>query len=762
MKTLKKDVRKNINQQVNGSNPVDLKFKRVFMAASMTAACLSVMPVAAEDQSAYSQGLQIDEIIVTAQKRDESLQDTPVAVSAMSAEVLEQIGATDITQMTENVPNLNVAQSPGSPTSAAFYIRGLGALDPQMAMDNRVGIYVDGAYMARMNSAAFDLAGIRQVEVLRGPQGTLYGRNSTGGAISITTAEPSGEFDFKQQASIGNRGYWRSITSIDSPEVAGVAASLTYLTTQYDGSVKNTASRPEAEEMAGADDTDGYRLALRWEPSDSLAVNFSFSEIDKDATGEGIQLSYAAPTFPMGAANVSEHRLDEIAMDFLVEDISETRNTNLRVEWDLGWATLKSITAYSEFDRTGGNDMDGGEYIHSLLGEPIPVGLSFLEQSQQQFTQEFQLLGSLFDEQVDYILGWFYFEEQAKESSLNRNGITTTSRTFHTDYSSQALFGQASWRPETFDDKLRLTLGLRYSQDDKAADQSLSLVPDEVFSGEGDWSNLSYTLIADYKLTETVNAYAKVSTGYNSGGFNIRDTAIDPLTGTISFETPYDEEELITYELGLKAELLNKRVRVNAAAFYTEFEDMQTTETRALCAGGALFCTKMDNAGSAEIDGFELEVIALLTEGLSMEASYAYLNYEIIEFITSDGRDLSEQKVTQLSPDHSGSLALVYDFPQLPVGNLTARVDASYRGEVFFDSIEHKNEHILGDDRVLLNARLGLSDISLGDGTLRVALWGKNLENKEYKVHGINFGRFANNVYGEPRSYGLDFTYEFH
>jgi len=742
--------------------------------------------------------LVLEEVIVTAQKKEENLLETPVAVTSLGEDDLRELGITKTTGLAETIPNVTMTSLGGSPNSSGTFIRGLGTLDPQVTSDVKVGTYIDGAYLARMNNAALELADVQRVEVLRGPQGTLYGRNTTGGAINVISRQPLGEFGYTLDGSVGKFGYWRALARVDTPEASGWSAAFTYLATNHDGYIDNLSTRPEARDKAGADDTDAWRVALRWEPTDIFSALLSYTSIEATKTGIGIQLSAAGfrvnPTtvIPLAGlqANASQDRLGAIAMDFLEDDDSESVMTNLTLTWDVGDLTVKSITATSEWDHQGINDQDGGEYftpvgaigtgganciaVNGLLataGARTSCNLAWNDEGSDQFTQELQLLGVAFDERLDFILGLFYFQEEAEADSFARTGVldvtTPTFRRVETDYSSQAAFGQVTFTPYALDQRLSLTGGLRYTRDDKKADQRIAAPAnnarsqvDLALSGEGDWDNVSWTAVVNYAIGEATNLYAKASTGYNSGSFNIRDTGFNPATGTPDFETPFDEETLLSYELGLKSELWDGRARASLAAFYTEFDDMQlnVVPPRSECLGG-LFCSRTENAGKAELSGIEFEFQALLGEGLVFSGSYGYIDAEVKEYVDSRGMDRADTAVFALTPEHNASLGLSYEFPPTGIGVFSLRLDGSYRDEVFFIGNTNNADLYGGDDYVLLHGRLTLSDIPVAEGDLQVSLWGRNLADEEYRAMGIDFTLYQNNTYGPPLSYGVDVRY---
>ena len=269
---------------------------------AMAIAAASVTPSFAQERGARS--MMLEEVVVTAQKREESLQDAPIAISVFSSNNIEQLGIIEVQDVSLYTPNMVGAVQPASTSTVTFSIRGITQPEPIMSVDPAVGVYMNGVYMARNNGLAFEVVDIERIEVLRGPQGSLYGRNSTGGAVNIVTAKPRGELAFTQKLSAGNRGLFRSHTTLDTPEVAGLSAKVSYLHSDVDGYIDNDASRSQSltgdTDDFGAKDSDAVNLALHWEVSNSFSADYNFDYTDASNMPAAFQLTTVTPEFVTG------------------------------------------------------------------------------------------------------------------------------------------------------------------------------------------------------------------------------------------------------------------------------------------------------------------------------------------------------------------------------------------------------------------------------------------------------------------------------
>ena len=733
---------------------------------------------------------QLEEIVVTAQRREESLQDTPLAVSAITVDDIQQRGTVDVSRLTSFVPNLTSTTTPGSTSSSTIAIRAIGNGDPILTSDSPVAIYFDGVVIGRQAGASFDLLDLERIEVLRGPQGTLYGRNTIGGAVNLVTAKPSDEFGFRQKFSIGSWNQWQSRTSIDTGEwgESGVRAKLVYIHREQDGYVDNRNAAGDLD--PGAYKLDAARVALSFDRGGAFRADYAFDYNNRDGVPAAYQatatnstvarLWNASPALGGRAPQVSAERFDSLYLNVDKANTDQVDGHTLVLEFDFSDDTLlRSLTGYREWSQTTRNGaMDGQNGIRALTVSPaalappypfIPTGVreinlftaSVSPRSQHQVSQEFDLIGKL-GEQLDYVAGLFYFSETSHEYTQQYMYIalpppfpaaaapTRGTMEYKHQSESQAAFLQATY---DLNDQFSLTGGLRYTKDKKELDQA-SPFPRNL---DEDFSHFDWSATLDYRLNDDVMTYARVATGYKAGGMNAR-----------SYNDGYDPEELISYELGMKSELLDRRLRLNGAIFYVEHEDMQLQQ---FVAGGRGALSNTVNAGEAEYKGIEVEFSALLTDSLTFSGSLGYIDRKFNQFlivnpVTNATVDVADSAHFTYSAENTANAALQYDLPRFSFGQVSARLEYNYRSEVYFQPTTvgtPLNESISSDGRGLLDARLTLADVAIGGLTASLSLWGLNLADEEYRVHGIDFGGlgYAGNVYGEPRSYGVDLSFSF-
>lgn len=764
-------------------------------------------------------GGRIEEVIVTAQKREENLQETPIAITAFTEAALQKIGVSDITDLDGAVPNVTIRGQGSNSDNAKFGIRGVQTGDTTLLSDPTVGIYVDGVYIARQTGAVFDVVDLERVEVLRGPQGALYGRNTIGGAINLITAQPTGQLGLKQKLTLGNRDYWLSKTTLNTPTLETGAGDfsfmLSYLRSGYGGMLKNNA---DGRDNLDSRKAEGYRIAAHWAVNDKMSVDYAFDYSDRDSRPESGQLSWVRPNFTavsgtiykQAAQEASQHRRGDLTRYFTADadgNSSKIDSHALTLAWDGDAVSFKSITGYREWHATA-DTIDYGSFLSDgatvldgkgglvAAGTPVSLFRANSKDDQRQWSQEFQMVGSAFDDRLDYVVGLYYFEENVKEdnpqtfllpaifaygklpsgtqsflcqgSCIGKDTVLSSPIFVYGGTSkSRAIFSQFDYHAT---DALDLVLGMRYTRDEK--DVYLikgGLNGDRPIDADDSWSKFNPSFTAKYQWTDTFNTYFTVANGYRSGGFNARASTVD------SFRTPFNEEQVTSYELGWKSDFLDHRLRVNGALFYLDYDDRQVTQ---LVAGAGGASSVVVNAGKSTAQGLELEISAALSEGLSMQLSYGYTEIKFKDFVTSladpvtgftiaENVDLSsDPRATTFepvnSPKNMGSLAFDYEFPAQSWGTLSARLAATYSdGYVnnpilnLYDSTEHYT---------LVDGRISLSRIPLfgDDHQLQVSLWGKNLTNQKVRMVGVDFGSlgFASNSYLELASYGLEFVLE--
>ncbi|MBN7796519.1 TonB-dependent receptor [Parahaliea mediterranea] len=689
----------------------------------------------------------LEEVVVTAQKREESLQDTPISLAALGSDELETRGIEDLTDLRSVVPNLQLTPHPNSAATARIYVRGIGNSDDQITQDPSVAVYMDGVYLARTQGLAMEAADIARIEVLRGPQGTLYGRNATGGAINYITEQPSiGEWGFKQQFTAGSRDLFRSKTTVNVPLGDTLAARVGYVTASQDGFIDNAGG---GESRFGDRERDAWRADVLWRPADTFSLRYAY---DRSDIGDSPVYAAAVPLYPRTAPIPDAG--DPAVQNVEANDVTADGHS-LVAAWDVSpLVTLKSITAYRSLDNYQNMDYHTGVY------GPFPIFRTSSDIEQEQWSQELQLLGESRDGGLQYIAGLYYFDEDGSyfsDTLVPANSIHSLNLG---DIANEAIaaFGQATWTPDILRQRLHLTLGLRWSEDRREASKAEAIqpvgtdivIPRGAGAGDNTFTNTSPSLVVAYDLGDDINLYAKLVEGYKTGGFNTRASSIE------AFERGFGEETLTSYEIGAKMELWDRRLRVNAAVFQADYEDIQINVQS---DPGDISLTDVLNAGEATITGFELDATALLFEGFSANLRYGYLDAQYDEITDATGADLSDLFRFTQSPRNTVTADLDYTLPPLPFGELRANLNYSWQDDKFTSSTAESGEYIVGDYG-LLNARLTLSRLPVPSGDLRVALWGKNLEDKTYYIAHFNAG-VPTAMFGEPRTYGIDLIYEY-
>jgi iron complex outermembrane recepter protein len=742
----------------------------------------------------------IQEVVVTAQKRSENLQSTPIAISALSGDELQKRGVTDFAGIAKASPSINFTPYPSSSNTLILYMRGQGVSDPnQITADGSVALYQDGFYISRPQLSTFDLADVERVEVLRGPQGTLYGRNTTGGAVNIISRKPTGEFDFKENVGFGNQGYLRSLTAIDLPKVGGLSSKVTLLYSNRDGYVKN---RGPGEDY-GKDRQKGGRVALRWQSSDTFTADYFYERGDLDSTPiyyENPSLDGKIPGYVgSGEPNGTAWRGVNLPLSRGAYDTH-----GLTLAWNLGAATtFKSLTSYRGLRSDFTQDYADAFTDPATVAFTGPVGFSTHDIiSSHTITQEFQLVGNA-GARVTYVSGLYYFKEGASHQENVDIPIPAlffdqrSNRFVAANARSRAIYAQATWTAPVLDDRLSFTLGGRYTKDDRAATRNiqrsivgLGVIAQEIgASNDQHFSKFNPAFTANFAATPDINTYLRIATGYKAGGSSEGGDI-----GT--FGRTFGPEKVTTYELGLKSYWLDRRLRANVAAFQSRFSDMQLNfDTNP----SDLSIVLSQNAGKATVNGVEVELLAVPFQDLRLSLDYTYLDPQIKE-VTALAGTVFDPKVNPASPYKVGqNVASVFRLPYAPNGIANATADYTFLRMARSSLSGQLNYH--WQDRQYDTAPVGPA-VPNGDlasvpphGTLdarltwnlelanqksaRISLWGLNVTNERYLVHAIGGGtfiRFPGQVPGttvapgyyyhsiawaEKPRYGIDLIYGF-
>ncbi len=730
--------------------------KKISLALASTA--LSSLVLTGSVVAAETAGFSLEEITVTAQKVEQNLQSTPVSVTAMTAQMMSDMGVNNIREVERFTPNLLASPGfSGGDSDANFFIRGIGQIDFVVTSDPGVGLYIDGVFIGRTVGGALDTADVERVEVLRGPQGTLFGKNTIGGAVNVITKMPSDEPGGYVEATVGNFGRTDGQFSANMPITDTFFARVSGSMRHNDGFAKRVI---DGEDVGNSNDVSG-RLALRWLASETVDVLLSADVTKRRAN---IAAHSNIITRASGAGNTFLADTGLNVLDFgpsadprKINTTSVRPNDDLNVfgtsgtiKWDLGDAELKSITAYRKMDQVSAADFDGTVLVFN--DQEIYI-------DQKQFSQEIQINGVSFDDQLQWIAGVYYMNEKSYQQTINygQSGIAAgflpdgrRETSINLTTNNFAAYGQATFHVT---DQLGLTGGIRWTHEKKKAsvfnERSFigGVQQPATFVGEETWNNLSPRLAVEYQATDDLLAYASVTRGFKSGSFNGRP---DRAAGFI----PYDPEKVTAFEAGFKSEMLDRRVRLNASAFLTKYKAIQLL-TGTIDDIGTLFFP-VANAGDLEIRGFEAELQARPVEDLSIFASIGYADEKWTDIYDGPFPVVTED--TRLPSMSHWNLVVggQYNVMLGDFGSLLLGGDWSYRSSYYHTTTNSDN--IKEDGYGLLGAH---AVIEPANANWSLTFWGKNLTDAEYYGWGqdlIPIGNSHGTVwFGRPREYGATF-----
>ncbi len=733
--------------------------------------------VAAQDAGNPAAAGQIEELTVTARRREENLQEVPVSVTAFGAGDIEDVGITDISQISQLTTNLIIMPNTGGNDGTLVCMRGLCRTDFTITEDPMVGVYLDGVYIGKSIGSLFDVATLERIEVLRGPQGTLYGKNTVGGAVLLHTRKPSGEFGGEAMVTAGDYGRLDGRAYLEFPVTGELAASIAALDKNRDPFVDNSIGDDIWDE-----DNRALRGALRWTPLETVTVDYAYDWQRKREHAMVSQLTSATGFLGvLHGDNVRPHREDKVNSFGPSRNDVDIEGHGLTIAWEIGDAgpftglVAKSITGYRESENY---------LVNNAMGAATPL----LFNNPDHFTldstsQEFQLAGSGFDDFLDFVAGLFYFNEDGDYINTQIIDVFELNQRFYTeiDNTSLAAFGEVSLH---LTEKLTASLGVRYTDEEREQDHTVTLDGGAGFTYLDTYAQTyggyptpiptriedtgwSPRVVLNYQLTDDVMVYAGWARGFKSGGFNARSST--PLQWG-----PYDDMQVDSYEAGLKSMWLDNRLRLNTSVFYEDLSDMQAQVNAVDSGSQGGYSTVVQNAAAATIKGLEVELVAMPLEGLEITAGYGYVDAEYDEFLSFDNitgaiSDISGDRGFEYTPEHSYNVSLNYTFPRFADnGRLRARLDWSGMSDHVFTPKLSGNEDIAQDGYDVLNLRIAYEEVALGDGTLAVAGWVRNMADEEYKIGGYEFdvsgygmGRASTNQWGEPRTWGVDVIYRF-
>ncbi len=687
-------------------------------------------------EEAVSKEPKLEVIEVTAQKRVQNVKEVPISMTAVNQEKLLESNISTTEELSSYIANFSVGQSG---QGYNVIMRGLGS-GPNQGFEQTVGTFVDGIYRGRghlMRSAFLDL---ERVEVLRGPQGTLFGKNASGGAINIVTKMPSDEFTAKVRAGIGSLSERRLEAFVSGPLSDTVSASFSFSDIERDGHIDNVVTGNDLSNK----DTTAVRGRLRWDINDQSSVVFSADYSNDFGNGvgrkpRGLGETLLAGTQPF-AQTIGDHY--KVAMDEDGKQDRELWGGSIRFNWSNDQVDLLSITSYRNNNWAEDTEIVGAPNIPEI---PLVLFNDIVEDG-DQFSQEFRLSGST-DSISHWVVGAFYSNEQTnriEEFQVRRFPVDYTE--VEADVTSYALFGELNYQLQ---ENLDLTLGARFSRDEKdirAIGRGVILVNENFDVTAGDtWSEPTYKAVLSYHPNDAIMVYGSIATGYKSGGYQGQPDS--PVIAT----TAFDPEKALSYEVGLKADLLDDTLRANVSVFYSTFEDYQ--ELLTLDVDG-LPVSVTQNAAEVTSQGVEFDLTWIPIENLRLMASGAYLDSSYDDYI-QDASVIGNY--TRNAPKKSYALSASYNVPLEDASSLEFRADYRHKDEAFQDPQNTGYASIpaydLLDGSIIYNI----------DDSLSFTLWGKNLADEEYLVHSFNFGsiRTAPSISGMPRTYGLSVSKEF-
>lgn len=692
--------------------------------------------------------LQITEIVVTATKMGATnLQDTPIAITAFTADSLDKTGMSDIRDLAGSTPNLVVAQN--GPFSQ-IYIRGIGSNNVFAGSDPSSTLHVDGVYVARPAAVFTNFLDVERIEILRGPQGTLYGRNSLGGTVNVISRLPDNDFRAKFQTTIGNYDLVRGEGYVSGPIVEDkLAVSVSAMASKRDGYFENIVASGNDR---GSEDTWSTRLQIRATPTDALDMILRADYLKDEgiyASNQALLTEFrpvaAGPADPVTGSILGDWH--KVALDSPSTLDRSIRGLSGEISYRISEAlTIKSLTAYrkSELDAVGDSDATGVHRQETTQRE-----------FQDQLSEELNFSGTL--GRLNYVAGLYYFDEHidtfAAVTAFNLDRETSPSPTV--DTKAWAGYAQGSYE---LSERFTATVGVRYTDEKKDFDQFMNVytlstgVPLPSFPrrylNEGHYKAWTPKFGLEFRAAEDVMLYASATRGFKSGGYNF--SSVNAIQG-------FEPEMLWSYEIGFKSELADRRVRLNGSAFYYDYTDLQV---QSFLIPGVIDIT---NASNATVEGLELEFLARPIQGLDIGASLTYLDatYEDYPQAPIPGTapaltfDASGNYLNS-SPKWSYMLFGQYEAQLGNLGTLFVRGEYGWKDRQYFTVVNDDLHTMAGYD--LINASIGYTS---RDGHWQLLVYGRNLGDTQYLVSTGSFTAAPAGTPGDPRNYGVRLSYSY-
>ncbi|MCH7972091.1 MAG: TonB-dependent receptor [Chloroflexi bacterium] len=706
--------------------------------ASLTGFGTPQTALAQDAEDAGGANLVFEEVIVTATKREQSIYDVAMAVSAFSAETIVRQGITGLTDIGKFVPNMNVTEfSAGHTSSVNAFIRGIGLQDHLITTDPGVGVYVDGVYLGRQVGQNWSLSNLERIEVLRGPQGTLYGRNSIGGAINLITKTPGSEPGARLGLEVGSRGRLNGDFFGDTNLSDTIAVSFGGGFKNRDG-IGTFVNLPNAGIEVGEMQEVYGRIAIKFEPNDDFSIIFTADAnngegglrpyttlIDELPNGEVALAGYTNADVSADPYDNNTGQANQVRVTNEAEGFSITANWTLSDDLE-----VKIIAGTRSSEYKAGLDDDS--FVDDFLSFP-EVGEA------DQTSIELQLNGDFGS--WDFVSGLYWFDEDGGNFQSPTIFLSFPGSFFlDQEVTSVAIFGNVGYNVS---DQLRISGGLRYTEDDKDASTD---VGSGLFTASRDFDELSWELAANYTLDNGLNVYGTIQNGYQSGQFPARPFC---LFVDVTCFVASDNITATNFEVGIKGQPF-ERLQMSAAVFFTQYEDLPYQVSTTVGGGFSTVNLIVDQDST----GFEWESTAYLTDNFLFHATLGYIDVDV------DPDPITGVKpVAPLTPELTFSISPEVRFPTAGGGEVTFRADYSFRDDMFGEPTSDPGRFTFIDSRDLLNV-----DISYRppDGTWTAAIYGRNVTDERYDNARLNTGDYVLVILSNDASeFGVRFTKDF-
>ncbi|HKY51404.1 MAG TPA: TonB-dependent receptor, partial [Candidatus Limnocylindria bacterium] len=641
---------------------------------------------APESASTDADVTKIEEIVVTAQKREQKLQDVPVAVTAITTDQIESRGIDNLSDLNAVAPGLQISKTPSNSTISQITIRGVSQINPAIYWDPAVGVYVDGVYIGKSQGSIFDIVDLARVEVLRGPQGTLYGRNTLAGAINLVTAKPSGTLAGSGSVELGRWEGFVTKASLDMPQAGPLRVSLGWRMEHRDGWVDETTDNPVDE--FGDRAQNAVRLAADLDVTDAITAAYRFDWSDVDQSNSYLQLTRLDPggtvslLFPSIGDYVFTDRRREADVNSESYEHARVSGHSLTFDWQAAEGLkLRSISGYRTLEWNDSLDLDGS---------PNLVAFTQRFTDYDQFSQDLQAIGSVGDLDVVAGLYWFTDDGDTNNPQTFLGGLARFDSRYGTETDAKSAYGQLDWHVL---EPLTVSAGLRYTREKKELDRVLGCnspaqqcvvlppaefdyrIPEDTHASKTFSATTPMASVA-WQLGESVNTYARYAEGFKSGGFNgeFSDTTQDSAANVAETKRPFKPERQKTYEVGVKSTWLDGHALLNVAAYHSDARDLQAS----IFLGSGAAATIVRNVGEATLQGVEVEAAWVPFDGTRLSVNYAYLDAEYDKFIDGEGVDRADDRAVVHAPEHSVNVVLDAELARFGFGTVRGIADYAW------------------------------------------------------------------------------------